>query len=129
MKVKTALYSLCRVVALEAESNPEFDARLRKALGLDDVEQDVNANRRHRRTKAVLDPVATVRDGGGEGDLREQLAGLTIEQLKDVIAEYSMDSDKLAMKWKDAGRLIERIVEVSSRRAKKGDAFRDFGSH
>ena len=56
--------------------------------------------------------------------LRDALKPLTVEQLKDIVAAYGMYQDKLAMKWTTSSRLIERIVETSITRARKGDAFR-----
>jgi hypothetical protein len=55
--------------------------------------------------------------------LRQSLAPLNLEQLKDIIADYGMDPSKLAMKWKTPKRIIDRIVEVSLGRAAKGDVF------
>jgi hypothetical protein len=36
-----------------------------------------------------------------------------------------MDPGKLVMKWKDASRIIDRIIELSLARSTKGDAFRE----
>jgi hypothetical protein len=74
-----------------------------------------------RRAPPVLDPIALARQG--EGLLRERLAALDVEQLKDVVADYGMDQGKLVMKWKTPERIIERIVEFSLARAVKGDVF------
>ncbi|MFG2683889.1 hypothetical protein ACGFYH_34245, partial [Streptomyces sp. NPDC048392] len=49
---------------------------------------------------------------------------LTLEQLRDIIAEHGMDHDRLAMKWKDPQRVIDRIVERVESRTAKGAAFR-----
>jgi len=35
-----------------------------------------------------------------------------------------MDTDRLAMKWRDPSRVVNRIVERVIDRAAKGDAFR-----
>ena len=56
--------------------------------------------------------------------MRARLADLSIEQLKDIVAEFGMDTGKLVSKWKTADRIIERIVETSRARAQKGDVFR-----
>ena len=60
----------------------------------------------------------------GENELRSKLAGLSVDQLKDIVAEFGMDPGKLVIKWKNADRIIDRIVEISMPRAQKGDAFR-----
>ena len=76
----------------------------------------------HRRAPAVLDPFAIYAEG--EGALRQRLDELDTERLKDIIAEYGMDSAKLAMKWKAPRRLVELIVGTVRDRSRKGDAFR-----
>jgi hypothetical protein len=70
----------------------------------------------------VIDPIELGRQG--EAILRTRLNELDIEQLRDIVAQYGMDPGKLVMKWKDATRIIDRIIEVSLSRATKGDAFR-----
>ena len=54
----------------------------------------------------------------------DRLAALNLEQLRDVVAEYGMDPNKLVMKWKDRERVVDHIVTTSASRARKGDAFR-----
>ncbi len=75
-----------------------------------------------RRSPALLDPVALA--GQGDAVLRGRLGELDLDRLHDVVAEYGMDPGKLVMKWRDRERVIDRIVEVASARATKGDAFR-----
>ena len=75
----------------------------------------------NRRAAAVLDPISLAREG--EDVLRSKLDALTLEQLKDVVAEHGMDPGRLVMKWKTPDRVIDRIVEYSVVRAKKGEAF------
>ena len=122
MKTRTVLQAIARTVADEAESNPEFDAKLRLALQIDGRGADLVSIGRGRRSPASFDPVQAAR--GGEVDLRSKLEALDIEQLKDIVAQYSMDPKKLAMKWKTRERVVNLIVEMSMQRATKGDAFR-----
>jgi hypothetical protein len=133
VKLRKALTDFVRVVADEAERNPDFAKGVAAALGLVGSEvpahQDSEARRtvavrrpKNRRTQPVLDPIEIARQG--ESTLRGQLASLSIEQLKDIVAEFGMDAGKLVIKWKTADRIIERIVETSMARAQKGDAFR-----
>jgi hypothetical protein len=56
------------------------------------------------------------------------LGELTLEQLKDIVADYGMDPGKLVLKWKTPDRIIGRIIEVSIGRAKKGQGFLSSGS-
>ena len=122
------LRTFFKIVIDEAESNEEFAKKIIAAL-YEDVEigvlkTELNTKRgTNRRDPAVLDPVQMVMDG--DDSLKERLEGLTNKELKDIIADYGMDSSKLAMKWKDKERLINLILDAATRRASKGDAFRN----
>ncbi|QVM85214.1 hypothetical protein [Novosphingobium decolorationis] len=138
MKLKARLTQIATLIASEADRNPEFAAQLesllgdiRKAPAKKPVRKSMNkeaptgggpTGHRGRRPPAVLDPVALARES--EAALRAGLAELDHDRLLDVVAEYGMDPGKLVMKWKDDGRILERIVELSMARATKGDAFR-----
>ena len=133
MTVKKKLTALLREIAAEAEANPAFQARLAQALGTDEKPAKAPVERKrhakaaehkrpsNRRTPAALDPVQLARIS--ESELREALGKLDIEQLRDVVADYGMDPGKLVMKWRDADRITDRIVEVARGRAQKGSAF------
>ena len=71
----------------------------------------------------MLDPLQLFSDG--EDRLREGLADLSSEQLKDIVAEHGMDARKLAMRWKSRDRLEELIVTTVQARLTKGSAFRE----
>jgi hypothetical protein len=60
----------------------------------------------------------------GEDGLRARLGELSLDQLRDILAEHGMDNDRLAMRWKDPARVIDRIVERVAARLAKGSAFR-----
>ena len=136
MKVRKAITNLLRVIVDEVERNPDFERSVASALGLEEqpkVPEHEDAQTggsgastgqrpKNRRPPPVLDPVEVARSG--EDVLRSKLAALSIEQLKDIVAEFGMDTGKLVIKWKTADRIIDRIVEISMPRAQKGDAFR-----
>ncbi len=134
MELRKALQNFAKAAADEAERNPEFERRLRKALGLPEAvvgssnqeatEPGKQAVRRRngRRTPPILDPVELVSQG--EPALREQLNPLTVEQLKDIVAGYGMDPSKLVMKWKSRDRITDHIVQMAITRSQKGDVFR-----
>ncbi|ABA04097.1 hypothetical protein Nwi_0832 [Nitrobacter winogradskyi Nb-255] len=127
MNMKRTLNELVRAVVDEAERNPEFARRIEEALGLQEKpKKPVLSRASHRRAPAALDPVELARRG--ELELRARLAELNLEQLKDVVADYGMDPGKLVLKWKTADRIIDRIVEVSIGRARKGEGFLSSGS-
>jgi len=131
MNLRKKLLEFARVVADQAERDPAFAEQIIVALGLEEKRSDqgtapkraVNAGRpRNRRPAAVLDPVALVREG--EASLRSRLSALTLDQLKDIVAEHGMDPSKQAMKWKNVDKVTDWIIELSLERSKKGDAFR-----
>jgi hypothetical protein len=125
MNLRKTLSALVSVITEEAERSDLFRANIERALGIGapmgNPPTRVGGGK-GRRTPAVLDPVELVRQG--EGALREQLSALTLDQLRDIVAQYGMDPSKLVMKWKDLNRIKTRIVELSLARATKGDAFR-----
>ena len=135
MSLRNTLNRLMRVVIEEAERNPNFEAALQDALDStpskrkqtrvetsDQVKDGKSKRGRNRRTPATLDPVQVVRDG--ELVLRSALEKLSLEQLRDIVAEYGMDPGRLVMKWNTPERVIDRVVEMSIARAHKGSAFR-----
>ena len=117
----------------EARRRPEFAKSLAQALNPGEAQGSSSpaprptkgsAGRgRNRRAPPVLDPLQLYLDG--EDRLREGLAGLSIEQLKDIVAEHGMDTRRLAMRWKRRDRLEELIVTTVRTRLTKGSAFRE----
>lgn len=77
---------------------------------------------RNRRKLAAFDPFVVYEEG--EGPLRARLGELDVEALKDIVAEYGMDSANLVLKWKTRERIMTHIVSTVQSRSKKGDAFR-----
>lgn len=138
MTLKRTLTALVNVIVEEAGRNPEFRERVESVLYVTKPAPKAKANspQKHagqqpatqekrkggRRAPAMLDPIDLAKHG--EAALRNQLAGLDLEKLLDIVAQYGMDPGKLVMKWKDRERVIDRIVELALARATKGDAFR-----
>lgn len=129
MSIRTQLLNLARIIADECEHNAPLRSKLVEILGspakrkaastLNDVGMK---GRPHRRSAAVLDPLDVAKEG--DRALRDSLSALDVEQLKDIVAEFGMDPSKLVMKWKEAGRIVDHIVETALQRASKGAAFR-----
>jgi hypothetical protein len=130
MSLRKTLSAFVSAIVEETEKNASFRVNVERALGIN-VRADVPEARAAgtakkkggRRTPAVFDPVEVAREG--ESALRARVGALTLEQLRDIVAQYGMDPGKLVMKWKDSNRVIDRIVELALARAAKGDAFRD----
>lgn len=117
------LARLVGVVAREATKSPRLAKALSSALDLDTPDTRARVQRPRRRGPAVLDPFAIHAEVGEEG-LRKQLNELDLEKLRDILAEHRLDHDRLAMKWKDPTRVVDRIIERVTARASKGSAFR-----
>lgn len=131
--VAMVVAGLATAILDEARRTPRFRRALLNAIQPlaaesrgSGVPGPTQARRGGRRSLGAVDPYGVLAEAGEDG-LRSKLGDLTIEQLKDIIAQHGMDRDRLAMKWKDDGRLIERIVETAVSRATKGDAFRADG--
>jgi hypothetical protein len=130
MDLRKKLQSLARVIADEVARNPSFrDQLLQLFMSAAPKTRHTNATSagiqkraKNRRAPAALDPIEVV--ASGVEVLRSRLAPLNIEQLQDIVAEYGMDPGKVVAKWRTPDRIIDRIVEIASVRAQKGDAFR-----
>lgn len=133
MILKRTLTALVNIIVDEAGRNSDFRERIEAALDVAKplpkavtkaAQKPAMEEKRKggRRAPAVLDPIDLAKHG--EAGLRNQLAGLDLEKLLNIVAQYGMDPGKLVMKWKDRERIIDRIVELSLGRATKGDAFR-----
>lgn len=135
----SALIKLVQVVADEAARTPRFAKALSGAIAaagepvaatepvpapaaVRPVEKKPGV-RRGKRSPGPFDPFAVYRTDG-EDALRARLAPLELEQLKDIVAEHNMDYDRLAMRWRTASKLHDRIVERVKAASAKGDAFR-----
>lgn len=116
------LRELFQRVVDEAEANPQFAAALKAEFGAR-RKRGKTGGISGRRARGVIDPFAFRQDG--EQALRDRLNELTVEQLKDIVAEHGMDPGKLAMTWKTPERLVDLIVETVERRRTKGAAFRE----
>lgn len=129
MNLRNTLLSLANLIADQADNDPVFSRRVNELLsGLEQKKpakktvQASDGRPKNRRPAPVLDPIATLNEG--EEVLRVRLSKLSLEELKDIVADYGMDPGKLVMKWKIPEKVIDRIVEISKTRAQKGDAFR-----
>jgi hypothetical protein len=109
-------------VAEEAARNPLFLSNLERALAASPSK--TREARPHRRKSGALDPFRVLSDEGAE-KLREHLSDLSLDQLRDIVAEHRMDRSNLVMKWKSQDRVVEHIVATVAQRSRKGDAFRE----
>lgn len=130
MTLKQRLSALVSAIVEETQKNEPFRVNVERALGINTSTsaplpraKGTTKQKKGRRTPAVLDPVELARQG--EDTLRTKISVLTLDQLRDIVAQYGMDPGKLVMKWKDTNRVMDRIVELALARATKGDVFRN----
>jgi len=141
MNIDRRLKELLNVILDEVRQNPAFAERVTAVLGdaigsqrgktreraekskpFEGTATTRESKRGNRRATALVDPIREIERG--EHHLRNRLAPLDLEQLRDVVAEYRMDPNKLVMKWKDRERVVDHILSTSISRGRKGDAFR-----
>lgn len=122
-ELATVLAELVAAVATEAHKSPRLAHRLSEVLLDGGTRRDTSVAKRARRAPGPWDPFALYTEHG-EQALRERLRTLELEQLRDIVAEHGMDTDRLAMKWRDPERVVGRIVDRVVDRAAKGEGFR-----
>lgn len=122
MSVEEQLNAVFAELLAEAGRNDQLRRRLTEILEGASSAEESPARRSARRKPAAFDPMAVYRQE--PGDLPNRLGALSVDELKDIIAEHGMDRTRLARRWKDKDRLIELIVNAAKSRAQKGDAFR-----
>jgi hypothetical protein len=122
--VTDILQRLFAEILEEANENANFRRKLEIVLESSSIvaTNRLVSTRRNRRAPAVLDPFKELQESG-EDNLRKRLAGLSIDQLKDIVSQHAMDSSHLALKWRSPERLTVLILTVARSRLQKGDAF------
>ncbi|MCR8896182.1 hypothetical protein NWF34_04325 [Gordonia sp. GONU] len=79
--------------------------------------------KRVTRQPGAFDPFVVYRESGGQ-DLAARLGELTIEQLRDIIAEQELDTRKETGRKRKAEVLVAWIVERVEASENKGSVFR-----
>ncbi len=123
-----ALTVTCQNLLDAASKDPVLAERALRRLYADPrlaslVQMPPGLKRTGRRAPAKLDPFKILAESG-EHALIAQLADLELEELRDIVAQFGMDSRRLVMKWKDVQRVREHVVATTAQRSRKGDAFR-----
>jgi hypothetical protein len=122
MSLQKQLKSVFDELLAEVGRNDELRQRLADILGGSAGPTKAPTRRSARRKPGPFDPMAVFREHPEH--LSRRLDELSVEELKDMIAEHGMDRTKLARKWKEKDRLVELIVNAVKSRSQKGDAFR-----
>jgi hypothetical protein len=117
------LAQLITAIAEEAARSARLSKAIRAAIDVPTDAAPGQAKRSNRRAPGVLDPFGVFTEVGEQG-LRARLSELSLEQLRDIVAEHGMDNDRLAMRWRTPARVIDRIADRVAGRLAKGSAFR-----
>lgn len=126
MALRAKLEALLTAVLEEAERNPGFAARLEAAIsGTVEAGEALARPPTKRSATKRADPAIDVLAlaARGEAALRDALASLTVDQLKDIVAAHALDRTGKALRWKTRARLIDLIVTEATNRMRKGGAF------
>jgi hypothetical protein len=115
--------AVLQAIADQARRDPEFLTKLERALIPHSSRPAAARTRSRRRAPAVVDPFEVLSAAGATG-LRERLATLSLDELRDIVAEYRVEPYTLAMRWKTQTRLIDLIADTIEQRSRKGEAFR-----
>lgn len=110
---------ISKLIANEISNNEEFALKMANTLSGEPA--TTASKKRGRRSPAKLDPFHLLELG--EDTLSKELQQLNIEELKDIVSEYGMDTSRLALKWKDRERLESLIIEATKRKSSRGEAF------
>ncbi|MDQ1200486.1 hypothetical protein [Rhodococcus sp. SORGH_AS_0303] len=136
----TLLTRLFQVIADEAVRTPRFATAVTAALavtagsgggGESDGPVVPKPQKRQRATPAkkvgrqpgMFDPFEVLKVSGEE-ELFEKLSQLTVDQLRDIIAEQEIDTRKEAARKRSAGPIVVWTVERVKALASKGSVFR-----
>jgi len=117
-------WSICKQVP--TQSNREilgliFKENLAKAKSSEVESSNTKSKKGNQHEPAKINPFILLEQG--IEIFKAALETLSIEELKDVMAENGMDTAKLAMKWKDTNRLINHIIGTTQRRSSRGEIF------
>lgn len=123
MKPEQRLKKLFDLILDLIKNDPGLALRVEEALGIvEKPKQAKTSKKKGSRAPAVLDPVAEFMLG--EPVLRERLKHLSLEQLKDILAEFAMDPAGNIARGRKPEKFIDHITITARSRAKLGDAFR-----
>jgi hypothetical protein len=122
MDTTKLLKAIFAEIAKELQNNQAFSDRISRIFEPKIINSAKQPKRPHRREPGPFDPMEIYRKD--PETLQGKLESLSVEQLKDIIAEHGMDRTRLATKWKSTERLVDLIVNIVKNRAQKGDAFR-----
>lgn len=108
---------ILRMIANHLEENPGSLDKLEKYLS------KLTKKRNSKDVKYVQVDLFEILSKEGEQSLHQKLDSMDLNQLKNIVRKYSLDSSKLAEKWKRKERLVKFIVDRIVSRNAKGQVF------
>ncbi len=129
---------LATVIIAEAEKSSRFASALTGVVDalrpVDGAIDGAPASAPRKRTAApkkrvtrqpgAFDPFVVYREGGGAQELSARLGELTLDQLRDIIAEQELDTRKETSRKRKPEVLVAWIVERVEASENKGSVFR-----
>jgi len=104
-----------------AEQNPTTASPAESVPPTTKVQSETKAQpAKRKRRPSPVNPYVVTRESGLDG-LREQLATLDIEELKDVVVEYGWNYPPPATSQKNPAKIIDRIIENTRFETSRGE--------
>ena len=123
MNSKKIAIAILKELIVEVKTNDSLRRRLANILKENKTQKKDGKIGSFKRRPGQFNPFHVYRDSPEK--LEMMLKTLEMDQLKDIISEHGLDRTKLAMKWQDKERLIEKISSTVKLRYEKGDVFRN----
>ena len=122
MDSEKILRGIFELVICEAKNNHEFSKKLNDILNIKNEENKKVKGIRRKKEKALVNPFDMLEKG--QDEFENCLSKFSINQLKDIIFEYDLDPTKKTSKWKKEEKFMHHIIEMTTKRENKGNAFR-----
>lgn len=127
MDMEKLLKAFYEVIIDEVNRNEEFSNKLKKIL-LENVKIEKNKSKTKGKKRVLLEKDVLINPYDilieGKEVLENKLREVELQDLKNIVEYYSMDPSKSFKRWRKKERLIDLILEVSTLRVNKGNAFR-----
>ncbi|HEY6343696.1 MAG TPA: hypothetical protein VIY49_19555 [Bryobacteraceae bacterium] len=117
------LDDIVRLVADEADRNPQFSAKLDTLLSEVRNREQSKRSRSRPPKREELPDVHAEFTARGQAEFGSWLRDLPVPTLRAVIRVHDLDAARRASKWKDAEKLSVFIAEQIAARASRGSGF------
>ena len=123
-KLSSLLKGLGKLLEDEAESNPEFAARLERLLAPLRPSSETRKKNGNKSSRAVVVPdVMAALEKQGEVEFRFWLRTFDLATLKAIVKSNGFDVTRASQKWTDPDKFLNLIFEQSTARLRRGSSF------